>query len=93
MILHHMVAVILLVLADLYQLVDTQACTNEGQVLENDTDNAATDGSRPPITPLPKYPSGSLETKMENERIRFRERKINKLIALYIGVLQKYKVS
>ena len=58
------------------QLVETQAHNYEGQVLENDTNNAATDGSRPPITPLPNDPSGSLETKKKNDRTRFKERKI-----------------
>ena len=64
------------------QLVQTQAHTNEGQVLENDTNNATTDGSRPPITPLPNDPSGSLETKKKNDRTRFKERKIKKMIPL-----------
>jgi len=64
------------------QLVETQAHNYEGQVLENDTNNAATDGSRPPITPLPNDPSGSLETKKKNDRTRFKERKIKKMIPL-----------
>ena len=55
------------------QLVETQAHTNEGQVLEKDTNNATTDGSRRPNTPFPKDSSGSLETKKKNDRTRFKE--------------------
>jgi len=54
----------------------------KGQVLENDTNNATTYGSWPPITPLPNDPSGSLETRKENDRTRYKERKINKMIPL-----------
>jgi len=55
------------------QSVELQAQTYEGtKELENDTNNVATDGSRPPITPLPNDPSGSLETKKKNDRTRFK---------------------
>ena len=70
------------VIGPVNQSVDVQAQNYEGQKPENDTNNAATDGSRPPITPLPNDPSGSLETKKKNDRTRFKERKIKKMIPL-----------
>jgi len=61
------------VIGPVNQPVELQAQIYEGtNELENDTNNVATDGSRPPITPLPNDPSGSLETKKKNDRTRFK---------------------
>merc|ERR1739838_1125319 len=46
-------------------------------------DDGFTYGSRPSTTSLPNHPAGSLENKKKNDRTRFKERKINKMIPLF----------